>query len=344
MSSTIAAKYRRPRPPSVTATPYLRGLYQEIGLVKDDRDYDWIDSVGSAGPYFNYPEAAEAGYVQNTWYFLIDDPIDEGLMPEADQRTFINRIKGVMSDKLAPETSIEKLTGIFRDKVRARCGARTYLFQRFVAEHLAWLDSIIIYNAHQAIKDIDRATFFALRETNVGVRPLWPVNEAFIDLDLSVAFFVNTYVLRLQTLTLHHLIIVNDLFSAHQDIKRSRHCNIAAINMRIHGDDADTTVAALYRELAAIEKEFETVAELLCTACEYLPETLEERGKYIDILRREMAGNVEWSTNCGRYQGPDSLLPFMRKIENHVPANCLLNALIDKPKEREPGRLRPPAT
>lgn len=306
-------------------TSYISSTFNDLvaqDIITPQDKYFW--GFSSVARYFS-PLADELGLIffeeVICWYFYFDDPFDWGEISHSEADRLIERMLDILHCGQLPAnpSPSERLCASFWKRAYDRAAGRTDAFKRFTLACMDWVKSILPIDRRRSQTVATLQDYNALRLANVGIIPMYAINEINLGLSLKTSFVSLPDVIRLGELTALIVAYCNDIYSYELEVEKATQLNSLEIRTL---ENQLTLEEAYYEHIDAIreyinefinieksliERELLEVSELATD-----PEAAQcrqEQTSYIDAMRSIILGNHFWSLDDGRYHSVNS--PFL---------------------------------
>lgn len=270
------------------------------------------------------PDALVLSLELISWYFYFDDPLDAAAPGDAAWRQ-VDRMVALLATGELPSapTGCERLCHRYLSRARALCSSNPS-WVRFANQCAAWVASIRPLHRGLATEIPSVARYKELRVINVGILPLFTVNEIISNLSLTRDFLASELVRRLGELAALVVALVNDVYSYERESRQGTQWNSLELRRMKAG-----TLAQAYEEhladLRSMVSEMQHIEQLLALQGEIgismdpsdaMFRARREQSRYVQGIKDIVVGNMLWSQADSRYVSPSS--PFV-ELRKHRP-------------------------
>ena len=300
-------------------------LRDHLGVIQPgDRTFDSFSAV----PRYFHPyadlDALTLSLELVSWYFYFDDPFDDG-DADVDGREQIARMVSVLEDlELPPDaTGCERLGLRFIQHARVMSGSRESSWQRFRDLCIEWVESILPINHRFRLAVPTLGQYAELRLVNVGILPIFALNEIMLGLDLDARFLRLPAVVRFERLAALVIAYFNDVYSYEREVRQRTQFNSVALRqqhesltLELAFERQVDVVHGMVAEMLSLEQKLRTDQQIgLSVETGTAPIAVKRRAqtRYIEGIKNIVVGNYLWSHSDGRYYSPTS--PFVELRE-----------------------------
>ncbi|XYI03032.1 terpene synthase family protein [Sorangium sp. So ce1128] len=287
----------------------------------------------SGVPMYFHPlageEALKLSLELNVFFFYFDDIFDDdqvGVVFDRGQQKGSELIERMLRVLLAGElpptpTGTERMCQNFREHSRRLCQGRPRTFQRFLRYCADWVRSVIPFSKIQrssVAPDLD--LYHQMRVENIGLYPLFSINEIDAGAEMSDEFIDNVDVRRYGEIASIFVAYCNDIYSYDKETRGGARPFNSLFLRRLEGG---LSLAEAYeRQLEAMSMLMEELASVegRLVATGVMPEpgspgspAQRAQARYIYDMRQIMIGNHWWSINDGRYSSGESPFAELRR-------------------------------
>jgi hypothetical protein len=236
-----------------------------------------------------------------TWLFVLDDRCDErsaGKDPAALRANNARTLDILRGTPVRPQDGPLAHALIDLRRRMLERGSAEWL-ARFIVSVAQALDASVweaTNRAHRIVPDL--ISYLEWRPATGGMLTYVELSEITDGIDLPIAIRYHALVQRLTRMAINVVCWANDVLSLQKELKQGDVHNLVLVLQRQQGL---TLQEALERVAALHDVEVRAFMDVELSLPSFDPASDSALGRYIDLLRSWMRGNLDWSYTSGRY-------------------------------------------
>jgi hypothetical protein len=290
--------------------------HRVVSQIKGPWSREFVDEITNCAkraycsPDTRVPHWDEFRQLALLWLFVIDDPIDDGIISSnnEDRKEYVDKHIAIIRHKKEPADNdpLEKLTRIVFDMAKEACINRMRVYERWVDRVIDFFNSFISLNHVLSTPPKQIIVAEAYRQANAAGFPVISIGEIVYGLDLSDAFLNCTIVQQLNWLFALEPAYVNDFYSYPKEYKQMCEGKNVPINLLVEYKKREKSLQkAVYLFLERtleLDDAIDALGKLLQETTDCLPESLDTKKKYLQIGFDFMGGHADWEEVAKRYK------------------------------------------
>jgi len=309
---TVALKWRT----KIGPTQASETVYKILSDINGPWSREFVDEITNCAiraycsPDKNVPHWDVFRQLGLFWLFVIDDPIDDGIVAPTveDRREYVQKHLAIIDGSREPSEKepLELLTRIVFQMASEACKDRRRVYERWVVRVMDFFNSFIGLNHVLSCPSnlLDVAESF--RQANAAGFPVISIGEIVYGLDLSEAFLNCTVVQQLNWMFALEPAYVNDFYSYPKEYKQMCEGKNVPINLLVEYKKKEKTmekaVSLFIKRTLELDAAIEALATLLLEMTDCIPESLETKKRYLQIGFDFMGGHTDWEEIAERYR------------------------------------------
>jgi len=308
----VASEWRTNVGPSIAS----ESCHKIISQIKGPWSREFVDEITNCAkraycsPDTTVPYWDEFRQLSLLWLFVIDDPIDDGVISPntEDRKEYIDRHLAIIRHKRDPceNDPLELLTRIVFDMASEACKNRRGVYERFVHRVTDFFNSFIGLNHIHTSPPKQIIVAEAYRQANAAGFPVISIGEIVYGLDVSDTFLNCTYVQQLNWLFALESAYVNDFYSYPKEYKQMCEGKNVPINLLVEYKKKEKSlqkaVHLFLERTLELDNGIKEIGTLLQESTDCLPESLETKKRYLQIGFDFMGGHADWEAVAVRYK------------------------------------------